>query len=121
MYLDAGTDNEQYLNDPLYLGLRKTRPPAAELFSFVDEFVEAVQEKTSKRVPLDWARSTGNQGVALMLLLERRGDAEMAKLAVQQIEAAFATSRDGGNARSAAFYEAQLPEARALTQKLAKR
>jgi malate dehydrogenase (oxaloacetate-decarboxylating)(NADP+) len=44
MYLDAGTDNEQYLNDPLYLGLRKTRPSTEELFSFVDEFVEAVQE-----------------------------------------------------------------------------
>jgi malate dehydrogenase (oxaloacetate-decarboxylating)(NADP+) len=43
MYLDAGTNNEQYLHDPLYLGLRKTRPPTADLFSFVDEFVEAVQ------------------------------------------------------------------------------
>jgi malate dehydrogenase (oxaloacetate-decarboxylating)(NADP+) len=44
MYLDAGTNNEQYLNDPLYLGLRRPRPGAAELYSFVDEFVEAVQE-----------------------------------------------------------------------------
>jgi malate dehydrogenase (oxaloacetate-decarboxylating)(NADP+) len=44
MYLDAGTNNEQYLHDPLYLGMRKTRPPTAELFSFVDEFVEAVQQ-----------------------------------------------------------------------------
>jgi malate dehydrogenase (oxaloacetate-decarboxylating)(NADP+) len=44
MYLDAGTNNDQYLNDPLYLGLRKTRPSTEELFSFVDEFVEAVQE-----------------------------------------------------------------------------
>jgi malate dehydrogenase (oxaloacetate-decarboxylating)(NADP+) len=44
MYLDAGTNNEQYLHDPLYLGLRRTRPPTAELYSFVDEFVEAVQE-----------------------------------------------------------------------------
>src|SRR6201997_3083909 len=44
MYLDAGTNNEQYLHDPLYLGLHQTRPPTAELYSFVDEFVEAVQE-----------------------------------------------------------------------------
>jgi malate dehydrogenase (oxaloacetate-decarboxylating)(NADP+) len=44
MYLDAGTNNEQYLHDPLYLGTRKTRPSTDELFSFVDEFVAAVQE-----------------------------------------------------------------------------
>lgn len=44
MYLDAGTNNEQYLNDPLYLGLRERRPATADLYSFVDEFVEAVQE-----------------------------------------------------------------------------
>lgn len=44
MYLDAGTNNEQYLHDPLYLGMRKTRPSTAELYSFVDEFVEAVQD-----------------------------------------------------------------------------
>jgi len=44
MYLDAGTNNEQYLHDPLYLGLRRSRPSTEELYSFVDEFVEAVQE-----------------------------------------------------------------------------
>jgi len=44
MYLDAGTNNEQYLHDPLYLGMRKTRPATDELYSFVDEFVQAVQE-----------------------------------------------------------------------------
>lgn len=44
MYLDAGTNNEQYLHDPLYLGMRKTRPSTEDLFSFVDEFVESVQE-----------------------------------------------------------------------------
>lgn len=43
IYLDAGTNNERCLNDPLYLGLRKTRPSTEELYSFVDEFVEAVQ------------------------------------------------------------------------------
>jgi malate dehydrogenase (oxaloacetate-decarboxylating)(NADP+) len=44
MYLDAGTNNEQYLHDPLYLGMRKARASTSELYSFVDEFVEAVQE-----------------------------------------------------------------------------
>src|SRR6267154_158269 len=44
LYLDAGTNNEQYLRDPLYLGMRKARPSTDELFSFVDEFVAAVQE-----------------------------------------------------------------------------
>jgi malate dehydrogenase (oxaloacetate-decarboxylating)(NADP+) len=44
MYLDAGTNNAQYLNDPLYLGMRKPRPATADLFAFVDEFVEAVQD-----------------------------------------------------------------------------
>src|SRR6516164_5699135 len=44
MYLDAGTNNEEYLHDPLYLGMRKARPSTEELYSFVDEFVQAVQE-----------------------------------------------------------------------------
>jgi malate dehydrogenase (oxaloacetate-decarboxylating)(NADP+) len=44
MYLDAGTNNETYLQDPLYLGLRHRRPPTEELYSFVDEFVDAAQE-----------------------------------------------------------------------------
>src|SRR5215468_3708374 len=44
MYVDAGTNNETYLRDPLYLGLRQHRPPTEELYAFVDEFVEAVQE-----------------------------------------------------------------------------
>jgi malate dehydrogenase (oxaloacetate-decarboxylating)(NADP+) len=44
MMLDAGTNNETYLNDPLYVGLRNARPTTEELYAFVDEFVEAVQE-----------------------------------------------------------------------------
>jgi malate dehydrogenase (oxaloacetate-decarboxylating)(NADP+) len=44
MYLDAGTNNEAYLRDPLYVGLRQRRPPTEQLYVFVDEFVEAVQE-----------------------------------------------------------------------------
>ena len=93
----------------------------ARLEEAVAAYREALQENTRARVPLEWAKTTGNQGVALMLLAELRGDAKMAKLAAQQIEAAFMTSRDGGDAPSAAYYKVQLPNARALVQKLAKR
>jgi hypothetical protein len=58
--------------------------------------------------------STGNQGVARMLIAERLGDATMAKAAIQQIEVALVTMRYGGNAPAAAYYEAQLPTAQAL-------
>jgi len=44
LLLDCGTDNEDLLADPLYLGIKRKRPSFAELDSFVDEFVEAVQD-----------------------------------------------------------------------------
>jgi malate dehydrogenase (oxaloacetate-decarboxylating)(NADP+) len=70
MYLDAGTNNEQYLHDPLYLGLRKTRPSKEDLYSFVDEFVDAVQEVFPKCCIHfeDWT------GVDAVHLLERYRD-----------------------------------------------
>ena len=70
MYLDAGTNNEQYLNDPLYLGMRERRPATADLYSFVDEFVEAVQEVFPKCCIHfeDWT------GVDAVHLLERYRD-----------------------------------------------
>ncbi|MCS5711625.1 oxaloacetate-decarboxylating malate dehydrogenase [Candidatus Berkiella aquae] len=70
LYLDAGTNNEQYLQDPLYLGLRKKRVSTEELFSFVDEFVEAVQEVFPKCCIHfeDWT------GVDAVHLLERYRD-----------------------------------------------
>lgn len=44
LLLDCGTDNETLLHDPLYLGIRQRRPGVEELDSFVQEFVNAVQE-----------------------------------------------------------------------------
>jgi malate dehydrogenase (oxaloacetate-decarboxylating)(NADP+) len=44
LFLDAGTNNDELLHDPLYLGLRQARPRTDELYTFVDEFVNAVQE-----------------------------------------------------------------------------
>jgi len=46
--LDCGTDNEQLLNDPLYLGLRQKRPSTDDLDAFVQEFVDAVQDRFPK-------------------------------------------------------------------------
>ncbi|KAI0821894.1 malic enzyme [Trametes gibbosa] len=37
--LDLGTDNQKFLDDPLYLGLRQRRPPMAELEGFMEEFM----------------------------------------------------------------------------------
>jgi malate dehydrogenase (oxaloacetate-decarboxylating)(NADP+) len=44
IFIDVGTNNEQYLRDDLYLGLRQPRIKTEDLYAFVDEFVEAVQE-----------------------------------------------------------------------------
>jgi tetratricopeptide (TPR) repeat protein len=93
----------------------------ARLEEAVAAYHEALQENTRERAPLLWAVSTGSQGVALTLLAGRRLDAEMAKLAVQQIETAIVTLRYGGDARLAAFYEARLLTARALVDQLAER
>lgn len=43
--LDVGTDNEDLLQDPLYLGLRQNRLRGQEYADFVEEFVTAVEER----------------------------------------------------------------------------
>src|SRR5207244_11033506 len=43
--IDSGTNNEELLADPLYLGLRQPRSTDEELDALVDEFVSAVRDE----------------------------------------------------------------------------
>src|SRR5262252_9469587 len=51
--LDTGTDNEELLADPLYLGWRDERVRGAEYDQFIEAFVQAVMEKYPN-VLLQW-------------------------------------------------------------------
>ena len=51
--LDVGTNNEELLSDPLYLGVRQERLRGDEYFDFVDKFVSAVKRNFPDAV-LQW-------------------------------------------------------------------
>jgi malate dehydrogenase (oxaloacetate-decarboxylating)(NADP+) len=63
--IDVGTNNEDNLNDPLYLGLSKTRTHGAAYDELIEEFVEAVQERYPKAL-LQW-EDFGNQNAFRLL------------------------------------------------------
>ena len=46
--IDVGTNNEEFLHDPLYLGWQEERLRGDEYFALLDEFVEAIQDKYPK-------------------------------------------------------------------------
>jgi len=51
--LDVGTNNQERLSDPLYLGMRHARVRGADYQAFIDAFVAAVK-KVFPRVVLQW-------------------------------------------------------------------
>jgi tetratricopeptide (TPR) repeat protein len=90
----------------------------ARLTEAIEAYRNALRERTRERVPLNWATSTGSMGVAMMQLAERQADLATAEQAVAQIEAALQVSRDGGHAPNAEYFEAMLPQARAVRDRL---
>lgn len=61
--LDVGTDREDLLKDPLYLGVRHRRLRGEEYFRFLDRFVEAVRRRYPKALIQweDFAKETAFQ------------------------------------------------------------
>ncbi|MCF7824419.1 MAG: NAD-dependent malic enzyme [Candidatus Marinimicrobia bacterium] len=63
--LDAGTNNQELLDDPLYLGLNQKRGDEDEYYALVDEFVNAVQDKWPKAL-IQWEDFTNNHAFPLL-------------------------------------------------------
>jgi malate dehydrogenase (oxaloacetate-decarboxylating) len=63
--LDVGTDNEERLNDPLYVGWRHERIRGQEYDDFVDAFVRAVRRKFP-HVLLQWEDFAGSNAARLL-------------------------------------------------------
>ena len=84
----------------------------------VGAYRAALEEGTRERVPFDWAASFGNQGRTMMLIADRTSDVFLAETALTQIESAYETLRDGGHEVWAASFEAQLPKAQAIRDRL---
>ena len=91
----------------------------ARLEEAVAAYRAALEERTRERVPLAWAASLGNQGVALMLIADRTSDPVVGDAAVRQIETAYEMLRSGGQEQWSAYFEAQLTKARAIRDRLA--
>ncbi len=53
-----------------------------------------------------------------MLIADRTKNGPLAETALRQIQTALETLRDGGQQQWAAYYEAQLPEAQAIRDRL---
>jgi malate dehydrogenase (oxaloacetate-decarboxylating) len=63
--LDVGTNNQQRLEDPIYVGWRHARVAGAEYDAFVEEFVAAVIERWP-RVLLQWEDFAGYHAAPLL-------------------------------------------------------
>ncbi len=73
---------------------------------------------TRDRIPLEWANSYGNQGVAMMLVADRNSDGRLAGVTIEQIQTAYETLRDGGQEPWAAHFQGELAKAHAIRDRI---
>lgn len=63
--LDAGTDNEKFLNDPLYPGLRQKRVRGREFEEFVEAFVQSIN-KVFPKICIQWEDFAGPDAIKIL-------------------------------------------------------
>ena len=63
--LDTGTNNQELLDDPLYLGIHQKRAEDDEYYALVDEFVQAVQDRWPKAL-IQWEDFTNNHAFPIL-------------------------------------------------------
>ncbi len=63
--LDAGTDNEKLLQDPIYIGWQQNRVRGQDYDDFVEAFVTAVQKRWPK-ILLQWEDFAGTNAARLL-------------------------------------------------------
>ena len=63
--LDAGTNNQTFINDPLYPGLKKKRVSGAAFDDFVEAFVAAVNEVFPK-ICIQWEDFAGKDAIRIL-------------------------------------------------------
>ena len=63
--LDMGTDNEELLNDPLYLGISHPRVHGEEFYEVIDEFVQAARTRWP-HVLIQWEDFTNDKAFPLL-------------------------------------------------------
>ncbi len=63
--LDIGTDNEKYLNDPLYPGLKQKRVTGKEYDDFIKAFVKAIT-KVYPKICIQWEDFAGVNAIRIL-------------------------------------------------------